>query len=358
MIKYNLHHVNGLFFEIKSDGGKNLNYNVTFTDNSSNKVIYETCLKPNMWSRLDKRYLTDVTIEVKYNNRTIEKVNILEHFKGKKVFICFESKSLGDTLAWIPYCEEFRIKYKCEVIVSTFMNSLFEKSYPELKFVGRGIVVENIAGMFELGWFYDKNKEPQHPVTIPLQQAATNILRLEYKEVIPKLDFTPKLRPIEQKYVCISIHSTAQLKYWDYWQELVDWLVSEGYKVVEVSKEVSELNNLTEVLDKSIPSVMNYLHHAEFYIGLSSGISWLSWAMQKKVFMIANFSTKDHEFQTDCIRITDESVCHGCWNNPMFKFDKGSWGYCPEHEDTPNAFMCHKVITSDKVIAEIKKAGY
>jgi autotransporter strand-loop-strand O-heptosyltransferase len=358
MIKYNLHHVNGLFFEIKSDGGKNLNYNVTFTDNSSNKVIYETSLKPNMWSRLDKRYLTDVTIEVKYNNRTIEKVNILEHFKGKKVFICFESKSLGDTLAWIPYCEEFRIKYKCEVIVSTFMNSLFEKSYPELKFVGRGVVVENIAGMFELGWFYDKNKEPQHPVTIPLQQAATNILRLEYKEVIPKLDFTPKERPIEQKYICISIHSTAQLKYWDYWQELVDWLVSEGYKVVEVSKEVSELNNLTEILDKSIPSVMNYLHHAEFYIGLSSGISWLSFAMRKKVFMIANFSTKDHEFQTDCIRITDESVCHGCWNNPMFKFDKGSWGYCPEHEDTPNAFMCHKVITSDRVIAEIKKAGY
>jgi autotransporter strand-loop-strand O-heptosyltransferase len=357
MIKYNLHHVDGLFFEIKSDGGKNLNYNVTFTDNSSNKVIYETSLKPNMWSRLDKRYLTDVTIEVKYNNRTIEKVNILEHFKGKKVFICFESKSLGDTLAWIPYCEEFRIKYKCEVIVSTFMNSLFEKSYPELKFVGRGVVVENIAGMFELGWFYDKNKEPQHPVTIPLQQAATNILRLEYKEVIPKLDFTSKERPIEQKYVCISTHSTAQLKYWDYWQELVDWLVSEGYNVVEVSKEVSELNNLTEILDKSIPSVMNYLHHAEFYIGLSSGISWLSFAMRKKVFMIANFSTKDHEFQTDCIRITDESVCHGCWNNPMFKFDKGSWGYCPEHEDTPNAFMCHKVITSDRVIAEIKKAG-
>ena len=354
MIKYNLHHVNGLFFEIKSDGGKNLNYNVTFTDNSSNKVIYETSLKPNMWSRLDKRYLTDVTIEVKYNNRTIEKVNILEHFKGKKVFICFESKSLGDTLAWIPYCEEFRIKYKCEVIVSTFMNCLFEKSYPELKFVGRGVVVENIAGMFELGWFYDKNKEPQHPVTVPLQQAATNILRLEYKEVIPKLDFTPKERPIEQKYVCISIHSTAQLKYWDYWQELVDWLVSEGYKVIEVSKEISELNNLTEVLDKSIPSVMNYLHHAEFYIGLSSGISWLSFAMRKKVFMIANFSTKDHEFQTDCIRITDESVCHGCWNNPAFKFDKSSWGYCPEHEETPKAFECHKSISAERVISIIQ----
>jgi hypothetical protein len=29
-----------------------------------------------------------------------------------------------------------------------------------------------------------------------------------------------------------------------------------------------------------------------------------------------------------------------------------------EHEDTPQAFTCHKVITTDRVISEIKKAGY
>lgn len=358
MIEYNLHHVNGIFFEIKSDGGKNLDYNVSFTDNRSGNVVYETVLKPSMWAKMDTKYLTDFTVEVKHNEEKIRKINILEHFKGKKVFISFESKSLGDTLAWLPYCEEFSKRYECQVIVSTFMNQLFEKSYPELKFVGRGVVVDYIVGMFELGWFYDKKKEPEYPATIPLQKAATNILNLEYKEIIPRLDFEPKERPVEGDYVCISIHSTAKLKYWDYWQELVDWLVGQGYKVVEVSKETSDLNNLTEIKDKSIPSVMNYLHHAKFYIGLSSGISWLAWGMRKRVFMIANFSTKDHEFQTDCIRISDESVCHGCWNNPMFKFDKGSWTYCPEHEDTPHAFECHKVITAERVINEIKKAGY
>jgi hypothetical protein len=42
----------------------------------------------------------------------------------------------------------------------------------------------------------------------------------------------------------------------------------------------------------------------------------------------------------------------------MFKFDKGSWGYCPEHEDTPQAFECHKSISAQRVIEEIKKAGY
>jgi hypothetical protein len=77
--------------------------------------------------------------------------------------------------------------------------------------------------------------------------------------------------------------------------------------------------------------------------------------MRKKVFMIANFSTKDHEFQTDCIRITDESVCHGCWNKPMFRFNKSEWGYCAEHEDTPQAFECHKSISAERVISIIQK---
>jgi autotransporter strand-loop-strand O-heptosyltransferase len=357
MMEYNLHHVNGLFFEIKGDEGKNREYEVSFVEKETNKTIYETKMKVGTWSRLDRKYLSDLMVLVRFEGRTIKQLNILDDRRGKRVFISFESKSLGDTLAWMPYCEEFRKDYGCEVIVSTFMNHLFEKAYPELEFVGRGVVVQNIVGMFELGWFYDKAKEPQHPVTIPLQKAATNILNLDFKEVIPALDFTPSNRPIEQKYICISVHSTAKLKYWDYWQELIDWLVSEGYQVCEVSKEKTELNNLTEVLDKSIPSIMNYLHHAEFYIGLSSGISWLSWGMRKRVFMIANFSTKDHEFQTDCIRITDESVCHGCWNNPAFKFDKSSWAYCPEHEDTPQAFECHKSISAKRVIEEIKKAG-
>lgn len=355
MIEYNLHHVNGLFFEIKGDEGKNREYDVSFVERETNNTIYETKMKVGTWSRLDRKYLSDVMVLVRFEGRTIKQLNILDEIQGKKVFISFESKSLGDTLAWMPYCEKFGKDYGCEVIVSTFMNNLFKKTYSELQFVDRGVVVQNIAGMFELGWFYDKKKEPEHPVTIPLQKAATNILNLEYSEIIPRLDFEPKERHVEEDYVCISIHSTAKLKYWDYWQELIDWLVKQGYKVIEVSKEASDLNNLTEIKDKSIPSIMNYLHHAKFYIGLSSGISWLAWAMRKRVFMIANFSTKDHEFKTDCIRITDESVCHGCWNNPMFKFNKSSWEYCPEHEDTPRAFECHKSISNQKVVNEIKK---
>lgn len=351
-------YVGGLYFEILNDEGRNKEYLVEFIDNDKGELIYSINKKKGVWSRVDKKYLMDIDIVISRNGKVERCINTMDIFRNRKVFISFDSASLGDTLAWIPYCEEFRVKHQCEMIVSTFMNELFEDEYPDIKFVGRGAVVDDIYGMFELGWFYDKLKEPEHPATIPLQKAACNILRLKYEEIRPRISFKPQERPIPDKYVCISTKSTAQLKEWYYWQELIDWLVSNGYKVVEISKDDTDFNNLTPVEDKSIPSVMNYLHYAEFFIGLSSGISWLSFAMKKKVFMIANFSNEDHEFKMDCVRIVNKEVCNSCWNNPMYRFNRGDFFYCPEHEDTPRAFECHKSISAEMVIEEIKKAGY
>jgi autotransporter strand-loop-strand O-heptosyltransferase len=71
--------------------------------------------------------------------------------------------------------------------------------------------------------------------------------------------------------------------------------------------------------------------------------------------MIANFTNSDHEFSKNTIRITNESVCHGCWHNPLFRFNKGDWNWCPEHENTPRQFECHKSISAEKVIDLIKQ---
>jgi autotransporter strand-loop-strand O-heptosyltransferase len=232
---------------------------------------------------------------------------------------------------------------------------MFEKVYPELIFAERAVVVQDIVAQYKIGWFYDYKQEPIHPATIPLQKSCTNILDLEFVEKKPRLDFTPKERPIEGKYVCISVHSTAELKHWDYWVELIAYLNDNEYIVVEASKEETKLNNVLKLEDNSIENTMNYVHHSEFVIGLSSGISWLAWALSKKVIMIANFTEESHEFQEDCIRITNKLVCNSCWNNPKFKFNKGDWWWCPEHEDTTRAFECHKSISADSVIDEVKK---
>jgi autotransporter strand-loop-strand O-heptosyltransferase len=354
MISYNINHINGLFFELTSDEGKNREYNVSFVDRKDGKIVYEVNMKPGAWAKLSRTYLSDIAIIVKYEKRVVKQVNILDYLKGKRVFIVFESSSLGDTLAWMPYCLEFQEVYQCEVIVSTFKNFLFKDVYPELTFVNRGEVVKNIHAQIELGWYWDEKKEPVHPATVPLQQAATNILCLPYKEIIPRIAYTRGERPIESEYICISTRSTAQCKHWDYWPELIQFLKGLGYRVIEVSQEADDLG--AEILeDKSLENVMNYLHHADFFIGLSSGISWLNWAMQKVTVMIANFTEADHEFQTKCVRITNPSVCNSCWNNPKFKFNKGDWKWCPEHEDTPRQFECHKQITVDMVINKMKE---
>jgi hypothetical protein len=358
MITYKIHHVNGLFFELSGDENKNREYDVVFYDNDTKTNIYECKLKVGTWSRLERKYLSDISIIIRYEGRTIKQINFLDEIKGKRVFISFESKALGDTLAWIPYCDEFSKVYECKVVVSTFKNFLFEKVYPNLEFVDRGTKVDNLIGMFEIGWYWEKSKEPVNPILIPLQQSASNILNLPYREIQPEIDpYFIKERPFEGKYVCISIHSTAKVKYWYYWQELIDGLKERGYKVVEISKDenmmgidTKDLKGLEPFEDKSLENTMNTIHHCDFFVGLSSGLSWMSWALRKKVFMIANFTEPNHEFNINTIRIYDHTVCNSCWNNPLYRFNKGDWNWCPEHEDTPRHFECHKAITSDKVL--------
>ena len=352
MITYNLTHVNGLYFELIDDEGKNREYDITVIDKSYNVGIYETKIKPKSWIRLNRKYLSDLAIILTYQGRVVKQINLLDELKGKRVFIVFESKSLGDSIAWIPYCLEFQEKYQCHVIASSFKNELFEAVYPELEFVGRGVVVHNIIAQVELGWFWDKDKEPVNPVTIPLQQAASNVLALPFREIQPRIAFKPE-KPMIGKYICVSTRSTSQCKHWYYWPELISQLKSWGYRVFELSQEADDYGAET-LTDKSLTNVMNYLHHAELFIGLSSGISWLNWGIGKKTIMISNFTKSDHEFQSNCIRITNENVCHGCWNNPMFKFNKGDWMWCPEHENSPRHFECHKAISLNDVLEKIK----
>lgn len=356
MFRYKLYQIDGIYFELV-DTPKDREYMVKMVERRDGEkyLLYETPLKKGMWAKCSRRYLSDYWIEIWDGSQLRENISFLKHIRGSKVFISFESSSLGDTIAWMPYCLEFKEKYGCQVVVSTFKNFLFESAYPELKFIGRGVVVNDIVGMYELGWFYDNDKEPALPNTINLQKAASNILGLDYQEIRPRMSYQIG-NNLYGRYVTISTRSTAQCKHWWYWQELVNALVQKGYQVVELSQEYDKLDNVIYPEDKSLENVMNLLHHSELYVGLSSGISWLAWGIGKPVVMISNFTQEDHEFS--CIRITNKDVCNGCWNNPMFRFNKGDWNWCPEHEDTPRQFECHKSITADQVLEEIKKAGF
>ena len=119
-------------------------------------------------------------------------------------------------------------------------------------------------------------------------------------------------------------------------------------------------NKANKKFGQSFLESMNLIYHSEFYIGLSSGMSWVAHAMGKPVAMIANFTEDWNEIDLslpDYIRITNKNVCHGCWNKCKIKydFDGADWYWCPEHKDTPRQFECHTSITPEHVFNEIKK---
>jgi autotransporter strand-loop-strand O-heptosyltransferase len=343
--------INQPFLEIT--GESDSTFDVKFFDGNDN-CHYHNTIKSNHWIRLDREYFTRWRTQILQDG--VLMLDETLNYKGKRVFISFGSSSLGDSIAWIPYVLEFKKFHECDVIVCTYWNKLFRESYPELEFVEPGSVVNNIHGQYNLGWFYDSKKEPVLPSTIPLQKSATNILGLPFNEIKPKVSYEIFERPFHEKYVTIATNSTAGCKFWtkEGWQELINHLHSLGYKVINVSKEDNPFENCHKLNDSSIENTISVIHHSEFFIGLSSGLSWLSWAIGKHVVMISNFTEPDHEFTTNCTRIINTDVCNGCWNNPSYKFDKGDWYWCPVHKGTNRQFECHTSITSQMVIKQIQ----
>jgi len=334
-------------------GDKKEDYFVEFINSKTDKVIHSSTIQNNMWTKCS----------IKYHVPWIIRVNgVVEHeldLKGKKVKIVLNSKAVGDTIAWTPQFLEFAERYKCEVTASTFHNNWFIKNpkYKDIKFVPPGDSGAYYA-IFQVGWFmgddgkWDSNVyHPTSPNTIPLIQSATDILDLPYKEINYGLTFKPKKRPIESKYICISPHSTSGLKQWpyDYWEELAGLLNSKGYKVVDISYEDVDKKNIINKPKLSWSNTYNYLYHADYYIGLGSGLSWFNWAMDKPTLMVNNFIPYGYEFTNKLTKVEDYSVCNNCWVNKNFQFDRGDWDWCPVNKDTPLHFTCHKSIKPQRV---------
>ena len=364
------HFVNGPYLEIstKTKKGK---YLVEFIDQSDNSVVHSGVIEPNHWIACNREYYVDWLIRA----TDIAKNKIIFEHKfdltEKRVFISIESGSLGDSVAWFAPIEEFQQKHNCTVIVSTFKNDLFRSEYPNIQFVERGVGVQNLYTAYKVGWFYDGDSKkfnpsmhPRHFIDIPMQDASSEILGLETKQYRPRISKSLKPRPVKGKYVCIGIHSTAQAKYWNHpnaWQDVVDYLKSEGYEVILISKESGTyMGNVppTGIIDKSgeipLSDRISDIAQADAYIGVGSGLSWLAWAIGTPVIMISGFSKPYTEFSgEDVLRISNQKVCNGCFNRD--RLDAGDWNWCPDHKNTSKQFECTSKIEPKTVIEQIKQ---
>ena len=287
--KVRQHFIKGPFVEIK--GPIEQHYKVQFIDNRTAKVMYETQIKNNHWSRCNFEFFVDWKVRVLENDRVFYEENF--NAKGKRVYIALDSKALGDTLAWLPQVDEFQRVHDCELICSTFHNQMFMDEYPHIEFVDPGSIVENLYAMYTIGLYYNEDssvnylKNPNNFLDQPLQKMASDILGLNYREIKPKLKKSSVKKDEKLKQVCIAIHGTAQTKYWNNplgWQEVVDWLNDKGYVVKLLSREGDGYmgnphpKGIVQHPSGPLSGVIEELQKSEAFIGIGSGLSWLSWA--------------------------------------------------------------------------------
>ena len=272
----------------------------------------------------------------------------------KKVKIINESGSLGDFLAWTPVVARYADEKNVSVDYYTPHKDLLKSSYNNINFYNYAEINSvKYDDIISIGCFDQLNWQKTS-----LQEVASVLLNLDHKEVKCKMPIDyKKQRPIKEKYVCIGVQSTSQCKYWnnaDGWNKVVKYLNYLGYKVVCIDKNshfgiAGHMNSIPKGAidntgDKPLMERINYLMHCEFFIGLSSGLSWLAWACDKPVVMISGFTDPELEF-TNPYRIHNSKVCNSCWNDPEVKFDKNNWLWCPKNKD----FECSKQITFEYV---------
>ena len=173
-------------------------------------------------------------------------------------------------------------------------------------------------------------------------------------------------RPIADPYVCIAAQSTTQAKYWNNpegWRAVVAFLKEAGYRVVCIDQKPVNGQGLVwnhiphgaedQTGNHPLAERARWLKYAEFYVGLSSGLSWLAWAVGTRVVMISGFTHPTNEFATP-FRVINYHVCNSCWNDVRHRFDHKDFLWCPRHVNTPRQFECTRAITADHVKAVIR----
>jgi autotransporter strand-loop-strand O-heptosyltransferase len=295
----------------------------------------------------------------------------------REVLIQFPIGTLGDTLGWFSYCEQFAKAHpNCRVTValSGFIIPLLRGAYPNLTLLTHveaveQKVAERAYATYSMGLFFDDVHCDRQPIDfrhVGLHRSAGYILGVDPTEEAPRLALPDESRPISEPYVCIAVQATSAAKTWtnpNGWREVITFLKSHGYRVICVDQKPVHGTGIMwthlphgaeDMTGIPLAEAARWLRHAEFFVGLSSGLSWLAWAAGATVVMISGYSLPSTEFNTP-YRIINWHTCNGCWSDPQLRFNHSDYLWCPRHAGTPRQFECTRLITSTHVTQVIQK---
>jgi autotransporter strand-loop-strand O-heptosyltransferase len=345
-------------------------WRIRLSDLDTGNVLYETELKAGRVNST-KRYFVRFRIEISAGGK-----QLLAHdyaAKGREVLIQFPIGTIGDTLGWFPYAVRFQARHQCKLTcaMAERLIPLFRDAYPDIAFITHEEVEpKRYYATYSIGLFFDDKECVHQPCDfrhVGLHRTAGYILGVDPAEEPPRLALADDTRPIAEPYVCIATQSTTQSKYWNNphgWREIVGFLKEAGYRVICIDQKPVHGTGLVwnhiphgaedETGDRPLAERARWLRHADFFIGLSSGLSWLAWAAGTPVVMIAGFTHPTNEFATP-YRVINWHACNGCWNDPHHRFDHHDFLWCPRHANTPRQFECTRLITTEQVKQTIRR---
>jgi len=317
-----------------------------------------------------KRYFIRFGMEIKLDDQVV-----FEHIydaRDHEVLILFPEGTIGDTVAWMAYATTFAERHGCQLTLRVTEKTipLFAQAYPSIHFCfGEDECrVESKYATYYVGLFGDDRERKWNPVDYKitnLAHIAGYILGFVNEDVgLPKITTEPSERPIADKYVCIAAQSTAGAKMWlnPYgWMQTVRQLKHDGYRVICIDESIASGDAITwnfappgvedETGSRPLLERVRWLTHCELFIGLSSGLSWLAWALGKPVVLISGFTHPSTEFYTP-YRVINLHACNSCWNEHQFPGTDFLW--CPRHKGTPRHFECSHSISSHHVMRLVR----
>jgi autotransporter strand-loop-strand O-heptosyltransferase len=345
-------------------------WRVRLSDLDAGNILFETNCGATFVNSV-KRYFVRFRIEVWERGESA-----FQHdydAAGREVLVQFPVGTLGDIIGWFPYAVKFKERHGCHLTcaMSELIIPLFRDAYPDIRFVTHDEVrPDQFYATYSIGLFFDDEDCVWQPCDfrlVGLHRTAGYILGVDPAEQPPRLALPDDSRPIAEPYVCIAVQATSKAKYWNNphgWREIIAFLKARGLRVVCIDQKPAHGQGVAwthiphgvedETGDRPLAERARWLRHAECFIGLASGLSWLAWAAGAPVVMISGFSHPVTEFETP-YRVINYHACNSCWNDMRRRFDHYDFMWCPRHKDTPRQFECTRLITAAQVIATLNR---
>lgn len=345
-------------------------WHVQIIDDESGNILF-ACDPDRGWVVSSKKYYVPFRIKVWRRGEQKPLIDHVLDLKNKPVLLKFPVGTLGDLMGWFPYAERFMQKHQCitECAMGQEIIDIVKDQYPDITLsTPQKIHMTAPYASYKIGLFFGGNLNDQ-PIDfrmVGLHKTAGYILGVDPEEERPRLNLDQP-RTITEPYVCIATKSTCQAKYWNNghgWPIVIEHLKQMGYRVICIDRDKTVgsgyvWNQLPYGVEdytgtKPLQERINLLRHADFFIGLSSGLSWLAWACKIPIVLISGFTLPICEFKTP-YRVYNSHGCSGCWDDITLRFDHHDFFWCPRHKGTDRMYECTRLITGKQVIGHIER---